>query len=54
MRAVVLSGGLTHDFPATTGCLTALLGEQGLQAEVHPDVEDDSAVGFHPSPLDLF
>jgi hypothetical protein len=39
VRAVVLSGGLTHDFPATTSCLTALLGEQGLAAEVHTDVE---------------
>ena len=39
MRAVVLSGGLTHDFPATTSCLAGLLGEQGLEADVHTDVE---------------
>jgi uncharacterized protein len=39
VRAVVLSGGLTHDFPATTSCLTSLLGEQGLEADVHTDVE---------------
>lgn len=35
MRAVVLSGGLTHDFPATTGCLGGLLEEAGLAVEVH-------------------
>lgn len=35
MRAVVLSGGLTHDFPTTTACLAELLGEAGLQVEVH-------------------
>lgn len=39
MRAVVLSGGLTHDFPATTACLTDLLSEQGLDTEVHTDVD---------------
>jgi type 1 glutamine amidotransferase len=40
MRAVVLSGGLTHDFPATTDCLCELLVEQGLDPEVHTDVDD--------------
>ncbi|MDQ4119445.1 MAG: ThuA domain-containing protein [Actinomycetota bacterium] len=35
MRAVVLSGGLTHDFPATTACLGELLGEAGFDVEVH-------------------
>ncbi|GAA3237152.1 hypothetical protein GCM10017691_36030 [Pseudonocardia petroleophila] len=35
MRAVVLSGGLTHDFPATTACLGALLEAEGLEVEVH-------------------
>jgi uncharacterized protein len=45
-RAVVFSGGLTHDFPATTACLTALLAEQGLAAEVHEDV--DAALGALP------
>jgi type 1 glutamine amidotransferase len=39
MRAVVLSGGLTHDFPATTACLVDLLAEQGVAADVHTDVE---------------
>lgn len=39
MRAVVLSGGLTHDFPATTACLTDLLAEQGVTAEVYTDVD---------------
>jgi uncharacterized protein len=39
VRAVILSGGLTHDFPATTRCLTALLGKQGLDPEIHTDVE---------------
>lgn len=38
MRAVVLSGGLTHDFPATTACLVDLLADQGARAEVHTDV----------------
>ncbi|WP_433802863.1 ThuA domain-containing protein [Actinomycetospora sp. CA-084318] len=40
MRAVVLSGGLTHDFPATTACLTAELDAVGLTAEVHTEVDD--------------
>jgi type 1 glutamine amidotransferase len=39
MRAVVLSGGLTHDFPATTGCLAELLDVHGVVPEVHTDVE---------------
>ncbi len=39
MRAVVLSGGLTHDFPATTACLTALLDASGVTAEMHTDVD---------------
>jgi uncharacterized protein len=39
-RAVVLSGGLTHDFPATTACLADLLDGHGLAAEVHTSTED--------------
>ncbi|GAA4841103.1 hypothetical protein GCM10023201_34040 [Actinomycetospora corticicola] len=39
MRAVVLSGGLTHDFPATTACLAEQLAAVGLDAEVHTDVD---------------
>lgn len=39
MRAVVLSGGLTHDFPATTACLVGLLSDQGVTAEVHTDID---------------
>jgi uncharacterized protein len=35
MRAVVLSGGLTHDFPATTACLAGLLDDAGLDVEVY-------------------
>ncbi|TDQ51799.1 hypothetical protein EV188_108160 [Actinomycetospora succinea] len=35
MRAVVLSGGLTHDFPATTSCLAELLAPLGVEVEVH-------------------
>jgi uncharacterized protein len=35
VRAVVLSGGLTHDFPATTSCLAGLLADAGLDVEVH-------------------
>src|SRR5690242_19021857 len=35
VRAVVLSGGLTHDFPATTACLEALLDEAGFAVEIH-------------------
>ncbi|MCD2187898.1 ThuA domain-containing protein [Actinomycetospora soli] len=37
---MVLSGGLTHDFPATTACLTAELDAVGLTVEVHTDVDD--------------
>ncbi|MEJ2887484.1 ThuA domain-containing protein [Actinomycetospora aeridis] len=40
MRAVVLSGGLTHDFPATTSCLTGLLAPLGVESEVHEGVDD--------------
>ena len=48
MRAVVLSGGLTHDFPATTACLAELLDEAGLEVDVHSgrdgvDVRADGA-----------
>lgn len=39
MHAVVLSGGPTHDFPATTGCLGEVLDELGLTHEVHEDVD---------------
>lgn len=46
MRAVVLSGGLTHDFPATTACLVDLLKEQGIEAEVHTGVD----AAFHALP----
>lgn len=46
MRAVVLSGGLTHDFPATTARLAGLLAEQGVEAEVRTDV--DAALGALP------
>ncbi len=39
-RAVVLSGGPTHDFPATTGCLADLLRGEGIAADVHEDVDE--------------
>lgn len=49
MRAVVLSGGLTHDFAATTACLTGLLGECGLEADVHSGRDGvDSALAALP------
>ena len=35
MRAVILSGGLTHDFPATSACLVEQLGAAGFESEVH-------------------
>jgi type 1 glutamine amidotransferase len=38
VRAVVLSGGLTHDFPATTACLVGLLEPEGFAVEVHEGV----------------
>jgi uncharacterized protein len=38
-RAVVLSGGPTHDFPATTGCLQEVLAAHGVVSEVHEDVD---------------
>lgn len=40
MRAVALSGGLTHDFPATTACLDELLRPLGVTPEVHEVVDD--------------
>ncbi|MGQ0844140.1 MAG: ThuA domain-containing protein [Sporichthyaceae bacterium] len=40
MRAVVLSGGLTHDFVATTACLRGLLEGADCDVEVHTDVDD--------------
>lgn len=42
MRAIVLSGGPgpSHDFPATTACLTGLLEETGARVEVATDVDD--------------
>jgi uncharacterized protein len=39
VRAVIVSGGPTHDFPATSACLAALLAEQGLAPEIHTEVE---------------
>ncbi len=38
-RAVIVSGGPTHDFPATSACLADLLAACGLTAEIHTDVE---------------
>ena len=42
-RALILSGGIFHDFPATSGCLAALLREQGARAEVTEDLESGLA-----------
>lgn len=39
-RAVVLSGGPTHDFPATTACLGDVLAAHGVPTEVFEDVDD--------------
>lgn len=48
-RAVLLSGGLTHDFPATTGCLTDLLDDAGFDVGVHTGTSGvDSALGDLP------
>lgn len=44
MHAVIFSGGLTHDFAATSACLADLLAEQGLTAETHTDLETCSRV----------
>ncbi len=38
-RALIVSGGPTHDFPATSACLADLLAAHGLTAEIHTDVE---------------
>jgi uncharacterized protein len=38
-RAVVLSGGPTHDFPATTSCLIEVLDGHGVAGEVFEDVD---------------
>jgi uncharacterized protein len=40
VRAVALSGGLTHDFPATTSCLVDLLTPLGVTVDVHEVVDD--------------
>jgi len=42
-RALVLSGGIFHDFAATSGCLAEMLHRQGLQAEVTEDLEEGLA-----------
>ncbi|MQA13879.1 MAG: ThuA domain-containing protein [Pseudonocardiaceae bacterium] len=39
MRAIVLSGGPTHDFATTSGCLAEVLDEVGLDVEVYDDIE---------------
>lgn len=39
MRAIVLSGGPTHDFRTTSGLLAELLCEAGLDVEVYEDVD---------------
>ncbi len=39
-RALVLSGGVTHDFPALATELTALLDDNAVSADVREDVED--------------
>jgi type 1 glutamine amidotransferase len=38
-RAVIVSGGPTHDFPATSACLADLLAAHGLTAEIHTGIE---------------
>jgi len=38
-RALVLSGGIFHDFPATSAFLAELLCGQGMEAEVTEDIE---------------
>ncbi|NWJ72633.1 ThuA domain-containing protein [Pseudonocardia sp. ICBG1122] len=49
MHAVVLSGGLTHDFPATTACLHEILEAAGYTVEVHTGVSGvDSALAALP------
>lgn len=37
--AVVVSGGVAHDFPATSAELVRILGEAGFSATIEPDVE---------------
>ena len=38
-RAVIVSGGVAHDFPATSAELVRVLAEAGLRATVEEDVE---------------
>lgn len=38
-RAVIVSGGVAHDFPATSAELVRVLGEVGVRATVEEDVE---------------
>lgn len=48
-RAVLLSGGLTHDFPAITACLAELLDDAGCAVEVHTGTSGvDSALDALP------
>lgn len=39
MRALILSGGVGHDFPTTSGLLAGLLAEEGVAATVTEDIE---------------
>jgi type 1 glutamine amidotransferase len=39
MQAIVLSGGPTHDFPTTSGCLAEVLSEVGFDTEIYDDVD---------------
>ena len=38
-RALILSGGIFHDFPVTSAILAGVVGDHGLHAEVTEDLE---------------
>jgi uncharacterized protein len=40
MRNLLLSGGVGHPFPATSGALAELLDEVGITSEITEDIED--------------
>ncbi|MBE3010249.1 ThuA domain-containing protein [Microbispora sp. NEAU-D428] len=49
-RNLILSGGVAHDFPATSTALAGVLAEIGMESEITEDVAGALAV---PAPVDL-
>ncbi|MEU6429997.1 ThuA domain-containing protein [Microbispora sp. NPDC046973] len=49
-RNLILSGGVAHDFPATSAALAGVLAEIGIESEITEDVAGALAA---PAPVDL-